>query len=313
MTAARRLFIAVFPLLICSPALAGNQYAPAPGGAPAPGPSCADSPIGRLNAQRTDGVDLPVGTLIPVRVDTPLSSKSAIAGEPYSVRLAHDLVIGGRRIASEGDDVIGHVTYSMQARRKLVAKVSKHRWFRSSGCIGLQFDEIVTADGREIAINAVPCNKSPVVTFGKCAGPLCANNKGQIRPTVMTTIKQETKPLLVSAVTVPTELLVSPYAAPVAGALVGFAMPSLLLSPSEEPPSHARLKGAALGAVTGVPGGFIVTQALTRGEEVILHPLDQLILQVQGNPGGSTGGDTSTAASASPPGQPANPGGPSKT
>jgi hypothetical protein len=233
-------------------------------------------------------VSIPVGTEMTAMVETPISSKNARTGDEIRVRLAQDLLIGNDLIAAQGADILGHITYVASARSKLHSKLSRKRWCQSSGCLGLQFEQIVTDSGRVVPISAIPEFKSPIYNDSKKYTKLCVNQQGLIRPTVRNSLKQEAKPLIVSALTSGTSAAVSAVATPIGGALAGaavgafagYAQPKLLLSPTEERRSHPRLKGAALGAIGGVPGGFLVTQAVTRGQEVTLHASDQIVLQV---------------------------------
>jgi len=294
MRAARVIALAI---LLLSPVLGLDRAygQPMPDKAILPSDAHLDYSPGQVATPEAQTVDIPIGTLIPVTIETPLSSKTAQTGDMVRAKLAHDMQVGGRIFVPEGAELIGRVTYSQGARRRLVAKVSPERWFRSSGCIGLQFDAIVTSSGQEIPIIAVPHYRAPVVSPWRCAGPLSVNNKGQIRPTILTALKQETKPLVVSGFALGAGLLISPFAAPIAGAAMGAAKPNLVLSPSEIEPKHKRLKGMLMGAVSGLPGGFLVTQAATRGEEVNLHEEDRIMLEIRGS-----FSDGATAASSKP-------------
>ena len=74
-----------------------------------PAPAVAQAPSGP--------VSVPAGTLLLVRLDSPISSDSAAAGQRFSCKLESDLVANGVVVARAGTPVYGRVTKGKKAGR----------------------------------------------------------------------------------------------------------------------------------------------------------------------------------------------------
>lgn len=68
-------------------------------------------------AATTGPVSVPAGTLLLVRLDAPISSSSASAGQRFSCKLETDLVANGVVVARAGTPVYGRVTEAKRAGR----------------------------------------------------------------------------------------------------------------------------------------------------------------------------------------------------
>lgn len=86
--------------------------APAPvAAAPSPVAASAPAPV------TTGVVTVPAGTLLLIRLDSPISSDSASAGQRFSCKLETDLVANGVVAARAGTTVYGRVTKAAKAGR----------------------------------------------------------------------------------------------------------------------------------------------------------------------------------------------------
>ena len=131
------------------------------------------------------------GATFPVRVVSELTSKTAKAGDPVEGVVRVDLKIGGRMVAPKGTRVVGHVFNVMPARRLLVAELSRRRWWRANGEIGVQFDEIVTSDGEHIPLDATPA-KQPRIVINKSEGRIMGvNDKGEVASPLSIQLKEQ--------------------------------------------------------------------------------------------------------------------------
>ena len=86
-------------------------------------------------------VVIPERTLFKLRMETGLSSETARIGDPFTAVLIDPIVIDNRVVVAAGSKVTGRVTSVTRAKR-----LSK------SGTIGIDFDSITLADGRNFAV-----------------------------------------------------------------------------------------------------------------------------------------------------------------
>jgi hypothetical protein len=94
-------------------------------------------------------VTVPAGTQFTVELTAPLSTKTAVAGEPVQARLASDLVVGDRRVARAGAAVRGTVREVTSGSKKVGAVPA----------LRLEFTELALADGTTATINARAAQK----------------------------------------------------------------------------------------------------------------------------------------------------------
>src|SRR5271168_4718295 len=100
--------------------------------------------IGKDQNEHPDKAPLEVGTRLPITIETLSTSKTAQIGDIINAHLCDDLNFGGRVLAPKGARVQGHVCSVQKARKVLKAELSRRRWMKSAGELGVQFDEIVT-------------------------------------------------------------------------------------------------------------------------------------------------------------------------
>ncbi|HEY7514073.1 MAG TPA: protein kinase, partial [Vicinamibacteria bacterium] len=115
--------------------------------------------VGRLMGARPRiHVTVPETASLDVRLETPLSSETARAEEPFTARTTAPLVVDGLEAVPDGSRVLGHVAHAAGA-----GKVS------GRGQLTLEFDRIVTPDGEEIPIEADPIQHTARSTVKKDA------------------------------------------------------------------------------------------------------------------------------------------------
>jgi peptidoglycan hydrolase-like protein with peptidoglycan-binding domain len=86
---------------------------------------------------------LPVGTVVPLRMDTALSSSSSRVGDRFTATVFRSVLVGGRAVLPEGAKVEGHVTGISPGERG-----------RRPGSIAVGFDTISPPNGIAISIDA---------------------------------------------------------------------------------------------------------------------------------------------------------------
>jgi hypothetical protein len=115
--------------------------------------------IGRLlGAKPRLRVAVPAGSSIAARLETPLSSESARVGDAFTMAVAAPLEVEGHEAVPQGSRIKGHVAHAAGA-----GKVS------GRGELTLEFDRIVSPDGREIPIEAEPLHRKARSTAKKDA------------------------------------------------------------------------------------------------------------------------------------------------
>ncbi|MFY9610125.1 MAG: peptidoglycan-binding protein [Blastocatellia bacterium] len=86
---------------------------------------------------------VPVGTVIPLRMDTHLRSSSTRVGEPFTATVSRQVMVEGRAVVPEGTKVEGHVTSVTSGERG-----------RRVGEIAVAFDRIVFPNGTSNPVEA---------------------------------------------------------------------------------------------------------------------------------------------------------------
>ena len=89
-------------------------------------------------------VTVPTGTQFMVELISPLSTKTSLADDPVEARLASDLTVGGRRVATAGSMVRGSLQEVTSGSKKIGAVPA----------LRIDFNQLVVADGSTVAINA---------------------------------------------------------------------------------------------------------------------------------------------------------------
>ncbi|GEM_PF-2451151 len=229
------------------------------------------------------------GARFPVAVLTGLSSKTARPGDPVQARLKVDLKIGGKLIAPRGSLVAGHVTRAERARAILRSELSPRRWMRASGALGVQFDEIVTDGGEHIPLLARPARQARIVKNKAEGRVLGVNDRGEVAPPLSTQLKAQALHLAIRGAASAGGVF-SFGIVPVAYGALGAINPSFAyLHPVGKNVPHRRLKGFAIGLVSGLPGGFLIVDSVLHGQEAVVKPGDEFLAEFQqdftGEPG----------------------------
>lgn len=90
-----------------------------------------------------DVLTVPLGTVIPLRMDTSLNSNSTRVGDSLTATVSRPVTVNGRQAIPEGTKVEGHVTGVTPGERG-----------RRPGTIAVSFDRIVFVNGDSIPIDA---------------------------------------------------------------------------------------------------------------------------------------------------------------
>ena len=219
------------------------------------------------------------GARLPVVLISSLTSKTAKLNDAVEARLKHDITIGGKPIASKGDKVLGHVSSCMRARRILHAELSKNRWMRANGCLGIQFDEIITSSGEHLPLEAMPARQARIVKNKNEGRVLGVNAQGEVASPLSTQLKHQAAHLAIRGAASAAGVF-SMGIVPVAYGVVGAMNPSFaFLQPVGKNVPHRRLKGFAMGVVSGLPGGFLIADMIIRGKEAEVLPGDEFLVE----------------------------------
>lgn len=221
------------------------------------------------------------GAQFPVMLSSQLSSETAKEGDIIQGRLKYDLKIGNKVVAKKGDLVRGRVSYRMKARSVMHSLVSPNRWYRNSGVLGLTFDEIITGKGEHIALNAKPARKGNIIK-NKAEGRLLGvNHNGEITGPWAQQLRWKAVRIGLNAAMAPVGVF-SFGAMPVALGVMGAVNPSFaFMKPVGTNVPHRRIKGFFWGALSGVPGSWIIEDTVTKGQPCILKPGDEFLVELQ--------------------------------
>ena len=219
------------------------------------------------------------GAKFPVVVSSQISSKTAKKGDPVEARLKYDLKIGDRLIAHKGAEVHGHINYSLKARSAMHSLVSPERWYRNSGVLGVEFDEIINDKGEHLPLVAMPARTSRIVKNKNEGRVLGVNHLGQVTGPLSQQIRYKAIRIGLNAAMAPAGVF-SFGAMPVALGLIGAANPSFaFMKPIGNNVRHRRIKGFAWGFLSGVPGSWIIEDTVTKGQESIIKPGDEFLAE----------------------------------
>lgn len=224
---------------------------------------------------------------IEVELATPISTKTAKIGDLVQAKLSQDFRWGPQLIASKDSLVRGHVTQTQSGRTLTHSAISSQRRLKSHGILGVQFDEIIDLHGRRWPISATPSPRQK--TEGAVANSrrrtIEADQSGRIVKAEselaggLKTTSDAAK--IANMVPLPGTLLFTTLAPAVAMGAVGAASPSIAYDkPIDEDTEHRRVKGAAYGFFSNLPGAFVVQSVVEKGNDVALLPGDPLTLNV---------------------------------
>lgn len=226
-------------------------------------------------ADSPDKTAIEAGARFPVYMSTTTTSKTAKVGDPVEGRLKIDLRIGGKLVAPKGSLVIGHVTRVYPARKMIMAElIPNKRWMRMAGSLSFDFDEIITPNGEHLPLVASPARQARIVKNENEGRVLGVNRSNEIASPLSTQVKHQALHLAIRAGAAAGGVF-SFGIVPAAYGVMGAINPSFaFMQPVGKNMRHRRLKGFALGVVTGLPGGFLISDSIIRGPEAIVKPGD---------------------------------------
>jgi hypothetical protein len=97
-----------------------------------------------ISAWAQNGMSVPEGTPLKVKLQTTISTFSSKVGDPFQGKIADPVVIDGKTVIPAGAMVEGRVT-----------KLSEPRRIKGKPTIGIFPEHIVLADGQRFLLNAV--------------------------------------------------------------------------------------------------------------------------------------------------------------
>ena len=107
-------------------------------------PSQSTAPATACTPKLTDdNADLPTGTAIKMKLETPLNSKTSKNGDGFSGRVTEDVVVNGKKVIPVGASLSGRLI-----------RVSDPRRIGGVGSIHMLPEAVLLPDGKTFAINA---------------------------------------------------------------------------------------------------------------------------------------------------------------
>ncbi|CAN5471659.1 hypothetical protein BH10CYA1_BH10CYA1_49730 [soil metagenome] len=221
------------------------------------------------------------GAKFPVVISSEITTKTSKKGDPVEARLKYDLKIGDRLIAKKGAVVNGHINYSLPARSTMHSLVSSTRWYRNSGCVGISFDEIIDEKGQHLPLVAVPARAARIVKNKGEGRELGINHDGQVAGPLSQQIRYKAIRIGLNAAMAPAGAF-SFGAMPIALGVIGAANPSFaFMKPVGLNVRHRRIKGFFWGALSGVPGSWLIEDTVVKGQEAVIKPGDEFLAEFQ--------------------------------
>jgi len=221
------------------------------------------------------------GAQFPVVMSSQLNSKNNKKGDTLQARLKYDLKIGDRLVAEKGSMVTGHIHYNLPARSVMHSLVTPKRWYKNSGVIGITFDEIINEKKEHIALNARPARKSRIVKNKAEGRELGVNDVGEITGPWGQQLKYKAVRIGLNFALAPAGVFTF-GAMPVALGVMGAVNPSFaFMKPVGTNVRHRRIKGFAWGFLSGVPGSWIIEDTVTKGQECIIKPGDEFLVELK--------------------------------
>ncbi|MDZ4832504.1 MAG: hypothetical protein SGJ27_01760 [Candidatus Melainabacteria bacterium] len=237
----------------------------------------------KLDDEVTPGsMVLKSGSIFPVSLLTPLDSKTAHMGDKVQAMLLEDIVIGGKNIAPKGSHLTGWVNLIQGPRNVLESKFTPTNWSNANGAISIHFASIESAGTTKhpfhISIDAQPAPGTPLRGV-QHEHELCVHRDGCISVR-WSGFKYTATGVAISAAswaTGPFKLITGPVLSGTAGAI----KPEYALDkPVLKEDAMTRTKGGLVGAVKGLPGGFIITGVANRGGYIKVPSGVQLEVQL---------------------------------
>lgn len=220
------------------------------------------------------------GARFPVVMQSELNSKTTKKGDPFQARVKYEVKIGDRHIANKGCLVTGHVNYVLKARTILGSMITTERFYRNSGVLGFEFDELINEKGEHIKLVAKPARMARIVKNKAEGRELGVNHKGQITGPWSTQLRYK-------AIRIGLNFALAPLgpmtfgAMPVVLGVMGAVHPDFAFAkPVGLNVRHRRIKGFVWGALSGVPGSWLIEDTTVRGQEAIIKPGDEFLAEM---------------------------------
>lgn len=145
----------------------------------------------------------------------------------------------------------------------------------------MEFDEIINEKSEHIPLVAEPARKALVVKNKGEGRVLGINNKGEIAAPYSMQVKYMAIRMGLNAAMAPVGAF-SFGAMPVALGVLGAVNPSFAFGkPVGTNVRHRRVKGFFWGALSGVPGSFLIEGTTIKGEEVVIKPGDEFLAELR--------------------------------
>lgn len=223
---------------------------------------------------------LKAGSKFPVAILQDIDTNKLESGKPVEALLSTNLDFGGVQLAPAGSKVTGWVTTALAQRRSIEAKFKTQNWLNSSAALTIHFEQIQTGkNGERIRISARPAPQSTVLSSDKDL-PLRVSKSGLIILPFDSLHHTATSLAIegVSMVTGPFKIV----AGPVISSIVAAAEPAYGLDhPVANPTAAVRGKAAAIGALKGLPGGFLITGVANRGLDFKIPAGTEIVVELE--------------------------------
>jgi hypothetical protein len=240
-------------------------------------------PAQAQEAERT--LRIPSAIQFPIVFKKVIDSSKAMVGDEVIASLKEDIVIDDELIAPEGSVVIGHIAKLKRSRRLTESVISKNRRFHKGSSMKIELDEIITDEDEHIPI--VGCLSKQTADFfdGKQPREVEISSSGElIKAEAVFTNDQKVASQIVNfaASTGIGQLgtAASFGALPVVMGVIGAVEPAMVMSrPMKPDEKHPRVKGAAWGVWTTVPGAPVIQAVAFKGSDLRIEPGDELLAQ----------------------------------
>jgi hypothetical protein len=228
---------------------------------------------------------IPSAIQFPVVFKSVIDSSKAMVGDEVLASLKEDIVIDDELIAPEGSIIVGHIAKLKRSRRLTESVISKNRRFHKGSSMKIEFDEIITDEDEHIPI--VGCLSKQTADFfdGKQPREVEITSGGElIKAEAVFTNDQKVASQIVNfaASTGIGQLgtAASFGALPVVMGVIGAVEPAMVMSkPMKPDEKHPRVKGAAWGVWTTVPGAPVIQAVAFKGSDLRIEPGDELLAQ----------------------------------
>lgn len=243
----------------------------------------------KVDAQIIRGANvLRAGTLFPVVILGTLDAGTATTGQAVKGIVANDVALSSTIFIPGGSSIEGWICDVQKPRKVLSAKLSGAHWWNAQALINIHFATIRFPDGKQFQISAGPAPSTPVDPNSADANSpdrkpqtsqLIVSRSGAIGPNY-----SGIKYGAVGAAIGPLSWMAGPFsmlAGTALSATTGAVAPSYAFDRRIAQPDAAdRAKGFLVGAVKGLPGGFILTGVANHGDNVSMAEGTEIQVQL---------------------------------